>query len=128
MSREPIHIDKPWVKKSAFAQGVTVEGKLLFTAGITARDPDGNLVGAGDIRKQIETCFKNLGDVLQAAGASFGDVVKYTMYTTDIGAFHENTDVYRAHFIDHPASTLVEVSKLAHPEMTVEIEAIVRLP
>lgn len=128
MSRQPIHIDKPWVKKSAFAQGVTVEGKLLFTAGITARDPDGNLVGAGDIRKQIETCFKNLGDVLQAAGADFGDVVKYTMYTTDIDAFHENTDVYRAHFIDHPASTLVEVRKLAHPEMTVEIEAIVRLP
>lgn len=128
MSRQPIHIDKPWVKKSAFAQGVTVEGRLLFTAGITARDPDGNLVGAGDIRKQIETCFKNLGDVLQAAGADFGDVVKYTMYTTDIEAFHENTDVYRAHFIDHPASTLVEVRKLAHPEMTVEIEAIARLP
>lgn len=128
MSRQPIHIDKPWVKKSSFAQGVTVEGRLLFTAGITARDPDGNLVGAGDIRKQIETCFKNLGDVLQAAGADFGDVVKYTMYTTDIDAFHENADVYRAHFIDHPASTLVEVRKLAHPEMTVEIEAIVRLP
>lgn len=128
MSRQPIHIDKPWVKKSAFAQGVAVEGRLLFTAGITARDPEGNLVGAGDIRKQIETCFKNLGDVLHAAGADFGDVVKYTMYTTDIDAFHENTDVYRAHFIDHPASTLVEVRKLAHPKMTVEIEAIVRLP
>lgn len=128
MSREPVHIDKPWVKESAFAQGVTVEGKLLFSSGITARAPDGSAVGVGDIRKQIETCFDNLEDVLRAVGADFGDVVKYTMYTTDIDAFRENTDVYRAHFIDHPASTLVEVSKLAHPDMTVEIEAVARVP
>lgn len=128
MSREPVHIDKPWVKKIAFAQGVTVEGKLLFSSGITARAPDGSVVGVGDIRTQIETCFANLGDVLRAVGADFGDVVKYTMYTTDIDAFREHTDVYRAHFIDHPASTLVEVSKLAHPDMTVEIEAVARIP
>jgi enamine deaminase RidA (YjgF/YER057c/UK114 family) len=128
MSREPVHIDKPWVKESAFAQGVTVEGKLLYSSGITARAPDGSVVGVGDIRKQIEICFENLGDVLRAAGAGFGDVVKYTMYTTDIDAFREHTDVYRAHFIDHPASTLVEVSKLAHPDMTVEIEAVARVP
>ena len=128
MSREPVHIDKPWVKKIAFAQGVTVEGKLLFSSGITSRAPDGSVVGVGDIRKQIETCFANLGDVLHAVGADFKDVVKYTMYTTDIDAFREHTDVYRAHFIDHPASTLVEVSKLAHPDMTVEIEAVARIP
>ena len=128
MSREPVHIDKPWVKKIAFAQGVTVEGKLLFSSGITSRAADGSVVGVGDIRKQIETCFANLGDVLHAVGADFKDVVKYTMYTTDIDAFREHTDVYRAHFIDHPASTLVEVSKLAHPDMTVEIEAVARIP
>lgn len=128
MSREPVQIDKPWVRDSAFAQGVTVEGKLLYSSGITARAPDGSVVGVGDIRKQIEMCFENLGDVLRAVGADFGDVVKYTMYTTDIDAFREHTDVYRAHFIDHPASTLVEVSKLAHPDMTVEIEAVARVP
>ena len=127
MSRESIHIDKPWVKKIAFAQGVTVDGKLLFSSGITARAPDGSVVGVGDIRKQIETCFSSLGDVLRAVDADFKDVVKYTMYTTDIDAFREHTDVYTAHFIDHPASTLVEVSKLAHPDMTVEIEAVARI-
>lgn len=128
MSREPVHIDKAWVRESAFAQGVTVEGKMLYSSGITARAPDGSVVGVGDIRKQIEICFENLGDVLRAVGADFGDVVKYTMYTTDIDSFREHTDVYRAHFIDHPASTLVEVSKLAHPDMTVEIEAVARVP
>lgn len=128
MSREPIHIDKPWVKESAFAQGVMVEGKVLYSSGITARAPDGRVVGVDDIRKQIEICFENLGDVLRAVGADFDDVVKYTIYTTDIDAFREHTDVSRSHFIDHPASTLVEVSKLAHPDMTVEIEAVARVP
>ena len=127
MSREPVYIDKPWVKKVTFAQGITVEGKLLFSSGITARAPDGSVIGVGNMRKQIEICFANLGDLLSAAGANFGDVIKYTMYTTDIDAFREHTDLYREYFIDYPASTLVEVSKLAHPDMTVEIEAVAQI-
>ena len=75
MSREPVYIDKPWVKKVAFAQGITVEGKLLFSSGITARAPDGSVIGVGNMRKQIETCFANLGDLLSATGAKFGDVI-----------------------------------------------------
>lgn len=128
MSREVVGVDKPWVNSIAFSQGVIAEGRMLFTAGITARDPDGNLVGAGDIRKQIEQCFHNVGDVLRGAGADYGDVVKWTMYTTDIDAFSEHADVYRSYFIDKPASTLIEVSRLAVPEMVVEIEAVVVLP
>ena len=95
MSCEPVYIDKPWVKKVAFAQSITVEGKLLFSSGITARAPDGSVIGVGNMRKQIETCFANLGDLLSATGANFGDVIKYTMYTTDIDAFREHTDFYR---------------------------------
>ena len=127
MSREPVYIDKPWVKKVTFAQGITVEGKLLFSSGITARAPDGSVIGVGNMRKQIEICFANLGDLLSVTGANFGDVIKYTMYTTDIDAFREHTDLYREYFIDYPASTLVEVSKLAHPDMTVEIEAVAQI-
>lgn len=128
MSRSVVTVDKPWVKKSAFSQGVIAEGRMLFTAGITARDPDGNLVGAGDMRAQIEHCFRNVGDVLRAAGADYGDVVKWTMYTTDIDAFSEHADVYRSYFIDTPASTLIEVSRFVVPEMMVEIEAVVLMP
>ena len=127
MSCEPVYIDKPWVKKVAFAQGITVEGKLLFSSGITARATDGSVIGVGNMRKQIETCFANLGDLLSATGANFGDVIKYTMYTTDIDAFREHTDLYRGYFIDYPASTLDEVSKLAHPDMAVEIEAVAQI-
>jgi len=81
VSRKVIGSDKPWVKDIAFSLGVVADGPLLFTAGITARDPEGKVVGAGDMRAQIEQCFKNIGDVLRAAGAGYGDVLKWTMYT-----------------------------------------------
>lgn len=127
MTRQTVDVDKPWHRSIPFAQGVTVRGNMLFTAGITARDPEGNLLGTGDIRRQMEVCFENLGDVLKAAGASFEDIVKIVMYTTDIDAFNEHAEVWRQYFVARPASTLVEVSRLAVPEMSVEIEAVVHL-
>jgi 2-iminobutanoate/2-iminopropanoate deaminase len=129
MSRKVIDVaDKPWIQTVAFSLGVATEGPLLFTAGVTARDPDGRLIGAGDIRAQIEQCFRNVGDVLKAAGAGFGDVVKWTMYTTDIDAFQQHRDIWHGYFVDKPASTLLEVRRFVVPEMMVEIEAIARLP
>jgi 2-iminobutanoate/2-iminopropanoate deaminase len=124
MSREPLSVGKPWEKTIAFALGVVSSGRLLHTAGITARDPHGTLVGVGDMRAQIEQCFTNVGDVLKAAGAGFEDVVKWTMYTTDIEAFNRGSEVWHRYFKDRPASTLVEVRRLVHPDMLVEIEAI----
>jgi enamine deaminase RidA (YjgF/YER057c/UK114 family) len=128
MTRQPVSVGKPWEKTVPFALGVVTEGRLLHTSGITARDPDGALVGVGDVRAQVEQCFKNVGDVLRAAGAGFEDVVKWTMYTTDIDAFSRAGDVWQRHFVDRPASTLVEVRRLVHPDMLVEIEAVAVLP
>jgi enamine deaminase RidA (YjgF/YER057c/UK114 family) len=103
------------------------EGPLLFTAGITARDSNGHVVAVGDIRGQIEQCFRNIGDILHAAGADYSDVIKWTMYTTDIDAYAKHQDAWKKYFINKPASTLLGVSRLAHPDMTVEIEAIARI-
>jgi 2-iminobutanoate/2-iminopropanoate deaminase len=128
MSRDVISIDKPWVKDIAFSLGVASDDRLLFTAGITARDPEGRVVGVGDMRAQIEQCFRNVGDVLHAAGANYGDVLKWTMYTTDIVAFGQHRELWRRYFVNKPASTLIEVSRLVVPEMLVEIEAVARLP
>jgi enamine deaminase RidA (YjgF/YER057c/UK114 family) len=107
---------------------VVGEGRILFTAGITARDSDGAVIGQGDMRAQMELCFRNVGDVLRAAGTDFGNVLKWTMYTTDIDEFSKNADVYKRYFINSPASTLVEVRRLISPEMLVEIEAVALLP
>lgn len=129
MTRAHVDVDKPWVGTIPFSLGVITEGKLLYTAGVTARDPEGNVVGPGDIAAQTRQCFENVNDILKAAGAGFGDVVKWTMYTTDIDAFNaEAGEIWHHYFVDRPASTLVEVRRLMVPEMMVEIEAVVRLP
>jgi len=115
--RRVIELDKPWTRTVPFSLGVVGEGRILFTAGITARDSDGEVIGRGDMRAQMEQCFLNVGDVLHAAGTDFGNVLKWTMYTTDIDEFSKNADVYKRHFINSPASTLVEVRRLIFPEM-----------
>ena len=128
MPRKVIELDKPWTQTVSFSLGVVGEGRIIFTSGITARDSDGEVIGKGDMRAQMEMCFQNVGDVLRAAGTDFGNVLKWTMYTTDIDEFSKNSDVYKRHFINSPASTLVEVKRLIFPEMLVEIEAVALLP
>ncbi|MFL6790598.1 MAG: Rid family hydrolase [Bradyrhizobium sp.] len=128
MSRQPLRLGKEFENKVAFSLGVVASGRFLHTAGITARDRNGDVVGVGDMKAQVAQCFANLGDVLAAAGAGFGDVVKYTIYTTDIDLFDRSTREIRfPYFVDRPASTLIQVSRLIDPRMLVEIEAVVCL-
>ncbi|MET0312194.1 MAG: RidA family protein [Burkholderiaceae bacterium] len=127
--RSVLELGKPWEKTVHFSLGVVLGGKILHTAGVTARDAEGRLVGEGDIRKQTQQCFDNLGDILAAAGTGFEHVAKYTIFTTDIQRFHlETMDVRAPYFAGKPAATLVEVSRLIHPGMLVEIEAVVHVP
>jgi 2-iminobutanoate/2-iminopropanoate deaminase len=127
--RNDLRLGKPLEDRIPFSLGVVSSGRLLHTAGITARDREGEIVGVGDVAAQTRQCFENLGDILAAAGASWADVVKYTIYTTDIQLFKDQTRELRAqYYVNRPAATLVEVSRLADPKMMVEIEAIVSLP
>ncbi|MGE0348418.1 RidA family protein [Hydrogenophaga sp.] len=129
MSRRVVEVGKPWENAVRFSMGVVHSGLTLHTAGITARDPEGRIVGEGDIREQTAQCFRNLDDIIKAAGARWEDVVKYTLYTTDIERFHTETLEIRApYFVGKPAATLLEVSRLIDPRMLVEIEAVVHLP
>jgi 2-iminobutanoate/2-iminopropanoate deaminase len=128
-NRIDLRLGKPWEDKVFFSLGVVSSGRFLHTAGVTARDPDGKVVGAGDMRAQTLQCFQNIGDILRAAGARWEDVVKYTLYTTDIERFDTETRELRApYFVGRPGATLVEVSRLIHRDMLIEIEAIVALP
>ena len=89
---------------------------------------DGSIVGGADAVAQTEQIFENLGLVLAHCGAGFEDVVKVVVYLTDISARPAINEVRKRHFGDaRPASTLVEVSALAHPEALVEIEAVAQL-
>lgn len=100
-------------------------GDLLFVSGIGPLADDGSLVGAGDAAEQTRQIFRNMDKVLRAAGASPADVLKVTVYLTDI-ADRTKINPARQQFFGtaRPASTLVEVSRLAIPGMRVEIEAV----
>ena len=104
-------------------------GDLLFISGIGPLAEDGSLVGRDDPAEQTHQIFRNMDKVLRAAGASPADVLRVTVYLTDI-ADRTRINPARQQFFGaaRPASTLVEVSKLAIPGMKVEIEAVVGLP
>jgi 2-iminobutanoate/2-iminopropanoate deaminase len=123
MPRTFITCNKPWEAVIPFSLGVKVSGSLVMTAGITARDANGAVVGQGDMRAQLEQCFKSAEEVLQAGGARWDQVVKLTIFVTDIEAFKTMSEV-RAPFMRHkPASSVIGVSALMHPDLMVEIEA-----
>src|SRR5690348_18457357 len=81
--------------KPAYSHVVTVNGpgKTIYIAGQLARDLEGNIVGPGDMRAQMEQTFKNHDACLKAAGASWGDVVKSNTYVTDYQAFSPCSDI-----------------------------------
>lgn len=112
---------------SAYTHVVKV-GELLFIAGQVAFDENGALVGADDMRAQLRQVLENMKRVLASQGADFADVVKINIFTTDIEAFRAASDVRAAYFTEPPASTLVQIERLASPELLVEIEAIAVAP
>jgi reactive intermediate/imine deaminase len=104
-------------------------GRLLFVSGRVPVDRRGELVGGDDVVAQARQVFRNVGDVLEAAGASFRDVVKVTLYLTDIDDRPLINPVRQEVFGEtRPASTLVEVSRLAVPGARLEVEAVALLP
>jgi 2-iminobutanoate/2-iminopropanoate deaminase len=110
---------------SHYTHAVCADGPLLFVSGVVAVDGAGRLVGGDDVVEQARAVFRNLGAVLGAAGASFADVVKVTVFLTDVDDRPLINPVREEVFGSaRPASTLVEVSRLAVPGAKVEVEAV----
>ena len=104
-------------------------GNLMFIAGQVALDGDGNVVGEGDMVAQVRQVLENMKTVLASEGADFSNVVKINIFTTDIDRFRAASDVRREYFRENPpASTLVQIERLARPVFLVEIEAIAIAP
>jgi 2-iminobutanoate/2-iminopropanoate deaminase len=104
---------------------VAPAGRLVFCSGQIAIDPKtGELAGAGDIRQETHRVMKNLEAVLRAAGASFTDMVKSTIYLVDLGNFSTVNEVYATYFTGSPpARATVQVAALPRGAQ-VEIDAI----
>ena len=128
MSREEIRVDGLAEPISHFTDAVRA-GNLLFVSGIVAVDGAGALVGGDDVVAQARQVFENMRAVLTVAGCGFGDVVKVTVFLTDVDDRSLINPVRQDVFGEaRPASTLVEVSRLAVPGAKVEVEAIAVIP
>lgn len=110
-----------WEAEIGYSRAVRV-GRHVYVAGTTGINEKGEI--KGDARTQTLRALEIIGSALAQAGAKLSDVVRTRIFVTDIGQWES---IGRAHgevFGDiRPASTMVEVSRLLHPEMVVEIEA-----
>jgi reactive intermediate/imine deaminase len=113
-----------------YSQTVDVTaGRIIFISGQTALDANGNLVGKSDFAAQAAQVFRNLGVALQASGCDAANLVKLTVFLTDMNNLASYREARNRFFASvtppaAPAVTLVEVSKLYSPDFMIEIEAI----
>jgi len=106
-----------------YSQAVGTNG-LLFVSGQLPVSPDSGEIAGNSVREQTEQCIANLENILKAGGCCLADVVKTSVFMTDLSCFAEMNKVYATHFLaDMPARVCVEVSRLPR-DAKVEIEAI----
>ena len=117
-------------RASIYSQVVVVSGgRTVYVAGQVSRDAEGRAVGVGDVGAQTEQVIRNLRTALAAVKADLRDLVKVTVYTTDLRYMPQIDEVRRRHFTESlPISTLLEVRKLSKPEYLVEIDGIAVIP
>jgi enamine deaminase RidA (YjgF/YER057c/UK114 family) len=130
MDRRDILADNPVEKRRGYMPGVSVNPRrLLFTAGMTGRNPDGSIV-AGGMAAQTQRTMERLQAILKQAGADFSQTIKQLLYITDMEAHAVSGRAVRAAFFGaaRPASTALGVRRLADPAMLIEIELVVDLP
>jgi reactive intermediate/imine deaminase len=103
-------------------------GNTIYVAGQLPYDKDGNLVGKGDIKAQTRRIFEQIKMIVEAGGGKMDDVVKVTVFVTDV-RYREVYGEVRSEFFgpNPPASTLVQISNLAVPDALIEIEAVAAL-
>ena len=126
MSKKVIRTDKAPAPVGPYNQAIVTTGQMLFIAGQVPLDPEsGNIVGDGDITAQTQQVMTNIEAILTEAGANWSDVVKTSVFLTDIANFSPMNQVYAEYFLEDtaPARACVEVSRLPK-DVLVEIECI----
>ncbi len=120
--RKKISSGAIWEDIVGYSRAVRV-GNTVEVAGTTAVK-DGEVVGVGDMYAQTKYILEIIQKALEEAGASMDDVVRTRMFVTDISKW-QSAGKAHGEFFKHikPASTLLEISGLVHPDMLIEIEA-----
>ncbi len=122
--RRRISSGSPYEPKIGFSRAVRA-GDTVYVSGTVAWGEDGRLVGEGDVYAQAKQAIANIEKALIEAGASLNDVVRTRIYLIDISRLEEAARAHGEAFGEvRPASSMVEVSALAEPQILVEVEAI----
>jgi enamine deaminase RidA (YjgF/YER057c/UK114 family) len=131
MPKQQIRSDKLRQPSGVFSHATAIEaqGRLVFISGMTARGLDGSIVGVGDIEAQTRQVCENLKAAVEAAGGTMDDICRVDVYIRNMEQFAGIHKVRREYFREPlPASTMVEVVKMTHPDCLIEISAIAVIP
>jgi 2-iminobutanoate/2-iminopropanoate deaminase len=114
------------MRGGAFSSGVEAPaGRTIYVSGQVSMDAAGDIVGEGDIRLQTETVLEHVKTVVEEAGGELQDIVKVTVFITDMGLYDRIHEIRRRYFEEpYPASSMVEVSALIDPRLLIKIEAV----
>ncbi|TAM66982.1 MAG: RidA family protein [Microbacteriaceae bacterium] len=122
--RERVTIEQDWYEPYNISLAIKAGG-LVYVSGQVGIEADGTTVGNGDFEVQARKAFANLETVLIEAGSTLGEVVKVTIFLTDMANLETVVQLRAEYFSKpYPADTLIEVSSLAQPDWQIEIDAI----
>lgn len=123
MTRRNIGSGSPWEGPVGYSRAVRI-GPHVYVAGTTATNAAGEVVGVGNPEKQAEQALANIASALEQAGATLKDVVRTRIFVVNIDHWEAIGLAHGRVFGEiRPAATMVEVRRLIHPDMLVEIEA-----
>ena len=127
MPKQQICSEKLRQPSGVFSHATAIEatGRLVFISGMTSRRADGTITGVGDIEAQTRQVCENVKAAIEAAGGTMDDICRVDVYIRNMEQFETIHNVRREYFREPlPASTMVEVVKMTHPDYLIEINAI----
>ncbi len=123
MTFQRVFSGAPWEEEVGYCR-VLRAGNLVFVTGTAPVDPDGEVHAPGNALAQARRCLAIIRESLEKMGVGMESVVRTRMFTTDIDLWEDYGEAHREVFGEHPpTTTLVEVARLIHPDMLIEIEA-----
>ncbi len=129
INKEAKSLGMPWEEEYGYAQAVKI-GDTIYLSGQVSHDDDGNVLGEGDMEVQMRAAYANVGKVLAQYGASMENVVDEIVFVTDMdAAFGARVKMKDEVFGGNPvlASTIVQIERLAFPQLMIEIRCVAKV-